>query len=146
MAGFGEDEIETFEPVRLRSLVMYDAQRMTLYATMAGLVDAGLSFEQASEIVAAEFESVDDVKSAQSVRLFFGAVDGARKAGEGSLRAAATKAFGVNFICPEEMALLMSLVSSPRPECVLETASRLLEIQARTRAASATGSHQRFAG
>jgi alpha-D-ribose 1-methylphosphonate 5-phosphate C-P lyase len=146
MAGFGEDDAEVVGTVKLRALTMFDAQRMTLYGTMAGLIDAGLSFSDAAEIVAGEFEGADDPTSAKSVRIFFKAVEEARAAGKGDLRSKAAAAFGAKFICPEEMALVVSLLSAPRPERILEAASRLLELQARTRATSVVGSQQRFVG
>jgi hypothetical protein len=146
MPSFGEDDAEVVGTVKLRALTMFDAQRMTLYGTMAGLIDAGLSFAEAAEKLADEFESVDEPSSAQSVRIFFYAVEEARAVGGGDLRSKASAAFGAKFICPEEMALLTSLLTAPRPERILDAASRLLELQARTRATSVAGSQQRFVG
>lgn len=146
MVGFGEADAEVGGAVKLRALVMFDAQRMTLYATIAGMVEAGIEIREAAEIVAEEFEAADDPKAAKSVRVFFAGLEGARTSGRGAVRNLAKAAFGEKFVCPEEMALLTSLVAAPKPERILEAASRLLELQTRTRAAAVVGSQQRFVG
>lgn len=150
MAGFGDGDAEVGGTVRLRALTMFDAQRMTLYGTVAGMIDAGFSFKEAADLLSVEFEASGDVASAQSSQIFFSAVDKTRaersKKGSDALREAAASAFGAKFVCPEEMALLVSLAVAPRPEKVLEAASRLLELQGRTRAKAASGPMPRFAG
>lgn len=117
-----------------RALSMFDAQRATLYSTMAGLIDGGLEIRTATSMLSSEFTREGSADASTSVQLFFGAIADAREllisgpdAGVfAKVEDAAFEAFGNRFVGAEEMSLLKALAVSPMPARILESCSMLL--------------------
>jgi hypothetical protein len=128
---------------------MFDNVRGTMYATMAGLIHAGIDMEQAAAILSAEYRSEKMEDAATSVAIFFGETVKAIKEGGKDVSAmigdAALRAFGTKFVGPEEMALLKALAVSPSPDRILQACAGIIGQYEGERAAGSTSSFRRFA-
>lgn len=164
MSGFDEDDVFANEASSFeresrngfdriarssRALSMFDNVRGTMYATMAGLIHAGIGMEHAAAILSAEYknEKMDD--AATSVAMFFGdaakAIEGGGKDVSATIGDAALRAFGAKFVGPEEMALLKALAVSPSPDRILQACAGIIGQYEGERATGSTASFRRFA-
>lgn len=170
MSGFDEDDgFVTETPVKTlehksgstarmgrggRALSMFDAQRSSLFGTMAGLLDGGLPMDVATELLSSEFRREGANDAAMSVDMFFGTVAAVRNAaGEGPyqesfsrIEDAAFEAFGNKFVGAEEMSLLKALAVASLPSRILESCSLLLSRYEASRAPSMANPARRYVG
>jgi hypothetical protein len=164
MSGFDEDDVfatEATGPEResrggferiarsSRALTMFDNIRGTMYATMAGLIHAGIGMEQAAGILSEEYRSEKMDDAAASVTIFFGeaarAIEGGGKDVSAVIGDAAMRAFGSKFVGPEEMALLKALAVSPSPDRILQACAGIIGQYEGERVAGPTANFRRFA-
>lgn len=164
MSGFDEDDVFATEATSFeresrsgfdrlakssRALSMFDNVRGTMYATMAGLIHAGIGMEQAAAILSAEYRSEKMEDAATSVAMFFGeavkAIEGGGKDVSALIGDAASRAFGAKFVGPEEMALLKALAVSPSPERILQACAGIIGQYEGERVTGSTANFRRFA-
>jgi hypothetical protein len=164
MSGFDEDDVFATEAASFeresrggfdrlarapRALAMFDNIRGTMYATMAGLIHAGIGMEQAAAILSAEYrnEKMDD--AATSVAMFFGetvkALEAGGKDASAEIGDAALRAFGTKFVGPEEMALLKALAVSPSPDRILQACAGIIGQYEVERVVGSPANFRRFA-
>lgn len=166
MSGFGDDDfsLEEHSAVdrnaalarrarRLKSLTMFDNIRATMYSAMAGMLEAGLEMQEASEILADEYEREKMDDAAASVALFFGTVAPALSAGKGKrheqsdlIGDTALRAFGEKFVGPEEMALLKSLSIAAEPAKIFAGIAKIIAQYEQERASGTSATFRRVAG
>lgn len=108
----------------MSNLFMYDHTRAVIYVTIATLVEAGATLGEAASELSSEFERNDNHIHAEIIRLFFGAV-ASGSAEEIDVRKLADRAFGKNFVSPEEVALLRRLLNTDKAEKVLRGAAQV---------------------
>ncbi len=164
MSGFDEDDVFATEATSFeregrsgfdrlarssRALSMFDNVRGAMYATMAGLIHAGIGMEQAAAILSAEYRSEKMDDAATSVAMFFGeaakAIEGGGKDVAAVIGDAASRAFGAKFVGPEEMALLKALAVSPSPERILQACAGIIGQYEGERVAGSTANFRRIA-
>lgn len=107
--------------------------RIALYLTMAGLLEGGFSIKEAAGLVANEYQAAEMRMEAFCARTFFEGVEVAAACPNPSAEMGilATRAFGRNFVGPEEMALLRALPIAREPSAVLRGAAAVVGLEYR---------------
>jgi len=108
--------------------------RMALYLTMAGLLEGGFGLNEAAGLVANEYQAAEMRMHAYSAQTFFGGVETAAACPNpaAEIGILATRAFGRNFVGPEEMALLRALPVAKVPAAVLRSAAAVIGLEYRS--------------
>ncbi len=164
MSGFDEDDAFATEATSFdregrsgfdrlarspRALSMFDNTRRIMYATMAGLIHAGIGMNEAAAILAAEYRSEKMDDAAASVSMFFGQTVQALEIGGTEAPAligdAALRAFGTKFVGPEEMALLKALAVSQSHDRILQACAAIIGQCEGERVVGSTANFRRFA-
>lgn len=129
-AVFGETSPDKAEvrAVREHSPVHMPAEaRLAFYVTLAGLLDGGLSLEEAGGLVVNEYKASANPAVRQSAAAFFEGLSKARTSAD--MGEVARKAFGRNFVGAEEMVLLRALPSATDKAAVFRAAASIVSLR-----------------
>lgn len=115
---------------------LLDGERVMLYLTVAGLLDAGVPFETTLELVADEFASYKKHAEGQRLVEFFTGIHEARRTRTDAdtpahdIGAMAERCFGAHFLQREELVLLRGLAYTDDIAAILRSAAEILRSNA----------------
>ena len=103
--------------------------RMAFYLAAAGLIEGGFSAEDAGKLIANEYQADGRRMESHSAQTFFEGLATSKSTAE--MGEVAVRAFGRNFVGPEEMILLRALPSATSLAPVLRAAASLVALRFR---------------
>lgn len=101
--------------------------RLAFYLTVAGLLEAGISLEEAGDLVVNEYNASGQPTARKAAATFFEGLGKARSSADVS--EVARRAFGRNFVGTEEMILLRSLPRAPNKAPVFRAAAAIVSLR-----------------